>query len=359
MTSFLTIKNSELLKRLRSPGGTGKLRLATRADKTDDKYTEGFLLDETTHICYPIHKEVPRILPRSNSIMARAAKEISDYPEANGYKIPDFEATSTDNSHYETNGINESQDESFDRERVDLATSLIPKNNESLIDIGAGSGFFIDNFSLKRPNVFSVGLERSSAAIDKWKKTNNIIQGTADCLPFADDSFDCSVSMETLEHLPQDSHQNSINEMARITRKFILINVPYKERRLQMQCRFCDCIFNPNYHLRAYGDEMLRLLVPGFNMIDKILLPRRENIIKAAALPFRKRVFQTIETAICPQCGLKEASRDSTKNKASELEKKQLSGLKAKQYIKELANKLPRVSTSSEAIVLYEKKYEI
>ena len=87
------------------------------------------------------------------------------------------------------------------------------------------------------------------------------VEADASWLPFAEHSFDASLSMEMLEHLPHAIYQSVLNELARVTRKYILITVPYNEelKYNMVICPQCLQPFHPYYHVRQYQRNVFHL----------------------------------------------------------------------------------------------------
>ncbi|MGI0490105.1 class I SAM-dependent methyltransferase [Pantanalinema rosaneae CENA516] len=342
----------DILPLLRSPGKRGGLRLAKRSGLTPPGRAEALLLDDDSRLCFPVIGGVPRLLPASNRIMADAAADLPAFEEARDHALPVFGGGGAELDHYEVNGVHDVTTAAFDDHRVDVACGLLPAEVATLVDIGAGPGPFLARLAKARPDMLAFGLERSSAAVAAAPGDVAMIQGTADALPLADACVDCAVSMETLEHLPDPVHRAALAEMARVSRRYVLVNVPYRERRLQTRCRHCDCVFNPNYHMRSYDDARLDALMPGFAVRERILLPREENLLKALAAPFRKQVFGRLDYAICPQCGMSGADEA-----APSREPAPAGGAGgARGALKALAGFLPRVPVRGEILVLYERR---
>jgi len=112
-----------------------------------------------------------------------------------------------------------------------------------ILDIGSGRGKFVIE-AVKR-GMSVVGLEKSSDYIEmsragakKMGFTIEIVEGLAESLPFADNSFDFINLSEVIEHV--DDPEKIISEAYRVLRKngSVYLSVP---------SRFG--IFDPHYHL--------------------------------------------------------------------------------------------------------------
>lgn len=348
----------DLLPILRSPGKLGRLRLASRRDGAADDRVEALLLDDASRVCFPVVGGIPRLLPSANHVMTIAAAALDRFNGVDGYKLPPFGGGGVELDHYEVNGVHDVTADPYDHERILAACGLVPDNVRTLVDVGAGPGTFLARLGASHPSISGFGLERSSAAVAAAPSNVAMLQGTADALPLADGCVDCCVSMETLEHLPDPVHRAALAEMGRVSRRYVLVNVPYRERRLQVACRHCGCVFNPNYHMRSYDDELLASLLPGFEVRERLVMPRRENLLKAIAAPLRSRVFGPLDYAICPQCGMSGAdTSDPGRVEAAPSGGGPTHDLKArsKQLVRAVAERLPSVPVRGEILVLYER----
>ena len=285
--------------------------------------------------------------------MATTVFDLPAFEGVSGFSLPPIGNSGAEHHHYEANGLHDVTKSAFDFERISRACALLPADTSSILDIGSGPGPLLARLAKTRPNILAFGLERSSAAIAAAPENIAIIQGTADAIPMADSCVDCCVSMETLEHLPDPIHRAALSEMARVSRRYVLINVPYRERRLQTHCRYCGCVYNPNYHMRSYDDMRLKTLLPGFAHRARILLPRSENLLKALAAPFRRRVFDRLDYAICPQCGMSGAEKSPS---ASQKPQQQSISAGIRSALRTLACFLPSVPVRGEILVLYERR---
>jgi SAM-dependent methyltransferase len=84
-----------------------------------------------------------------------------------------------------------------------------------ILDNGCGLGTYLEAFAPFSQQRFGLEVE-----IDRAKKalphSEGVVQAPAECLPFADDSFDFVLSNEVLEHVEDDSV--AMAEMVRVTR---------------------------------------------------------------------------------------------------------------------------------------------
>lgn len=87
--------------------------------------------------------------------------------------------------------------------------------DQRVLDIGCGTGYGTD--VLRQTAASVIGLDYASGALDYARinyPTSKWIRGSADALPFANNSFDLAVSFEVIEHLLD--HQALLREAARV-----------------------------------------------------------------------------------------------------------------------------------------------
>ena len=201
-------------------------------------------------------------------------------------------------------------------DRIKKTVSIIPNDVHSLADIGCGNGVFLNHLIDQNSPLMLLGVDRSVEALKhvKAKKT----EGDITNLAFPDKSFDCISCLEVIEHLPVPVYRQSLSELARLAKKYIIISVPYNEilEDAQTQCPSCKSIFNSDLHLRSFKkDDMLGLFDEfGFKNIGIEKLG--EIVTYKGHQQYRKLFYpdQLLKwkSPICPICGFKEKNELST-----------------------------------------------
>lgn len=191
-----------------------------------------------------------------------------------------------------------------EKERISKTIELIPSDIESILDVGCGNGAFLNSLS---DNFKKTGLDMSEEALRHVKAPT--VLGNSSELPFEERSYDLVTCLEVLEHLPQKDFLLTLNELTRVSKKYILISVPNDEN-LEYGlciCPKCKCHFNPNYHVRSFNKSSMMKLFDSFilGQLQEIgpvgLIPSYNNTVLAAYRTWKQGPLQT--TAICPQCG--------------------------------------------------------
>ena len=122
--------------------------------------------------------------------------------------------------------------------------------------------------SEKRPDIRCVGVDNSDGAlahITVEKAKASIID-----VPYQDKEFDCVYALEVLEHLNPEEFKKALNEMARLSKKYIIISVPYREdiEWNMVKCPVCFTQFHYDGHLQVFDEEKIKNLFSdaGFQM---------------------------------------------------------------------------------------------
>lgn len=107
------------------------------------------------------------------------------------------------------------------REHYDLA------DDASILDVGCGKGFMLQDFGLLMPNARLEGLDVSSYAIQNAHPgvKDRLLVGDARKLPYADKSFDLVTAINVAHNFELDECAQAIQEVQRVTRRHAFIVV--------------------------------------------------------------------------------------------------------------------------------------
>jgi SAM-dependent methyltransferase len=142
---------------------------------------------------------------------------------------------------------------------------MIPESVESILDVGCGDGA-ITNRLAQRWQV--TGVDTSRAALVHVQAST--MEASATDLPFADDSFDLVMSSEMLEHMASDAYSQALAQMRRVSRRFVLISVPYREdlKFRTVRCPRCKWRGHVWGHRRSFTAESLVADLDGCTPIE-------------------------------------------------------------------------------------------
>lgn len=205
-------------------------------------------------------------------------------------------------------------------ERIKVTIDTVPADVKTLVDCGCGNGLFLNALSREKPGIQCHGFDRSQAALNYVKCENSI--GDVTNIQFGDNSFDCVTCLEVIEHLPVDVFDIALKELARVSSKYIIISVPYKEvlEENYTKCPQCKSMFNADLHLRSFDEEKIQsLLVPFGYYCQKYLLLGKTSRYKGH-FAFRKLIypqqFRQWKSPLCPICGFEEEKMQVVKSQS-------------------------------------------
>jgi SAM-dependent methyltransferase len=150
-------------------------------------------------------------------------------------------------------------------QRIKNLREMIPDGVRTVLDVGCGDGA-ITNLLAHDWDV--TGVDMSAAALEHMQTT--AIQASATDLPFPDGSFDLVLSGEMLEHLDLEDYRKAISEMSRVTQRFLLLTVPYREdlRFREVRCPRCGWRGHVWGHQRPFTPEALARDLHGFRSVE-------------------------------------------------------------------------------------------
>lgn len=199
--------------------------------------------------------------------------------------------------------------------RIETTVNLVPEDVKSILDVGCGNGVFGHRLQEVRRNIQIMGVDRSNSALKHVAFDSQI--ASIDDLPFEEESFDAVSCLQVIEHIRNASYGRSLKELARVSRKFIVIGVPFEENlaRETTTCPQCLTVFNIDFHLRSYDLPAVRDMFSelGFSLVDH-KFPMQKVRTKyidelSAVLKGRGREKAQFLSPICPVCDYTEGDK--------------------------------------------------
>jgi len=155
----------------------------------------------------------------------------------------------------------------------DLAWEIIRhiEYGNSVLDVGAGSGMITRRIKELRPNLHISACDFSRPAVD-WLKSKIPLNEVFWCditngIEKPNKSYDIVVCTEVLEHL--DNPQKAINELMRITRKKVIVSVPFGETQSKKSAE----------HIWSFSLDDIFDLFKGYGMVYLTVAAGNSNIV--------------------------------------------------------------------------------
>ncbi len=126
----------------------------------------------------------------------------------------------------------------------------IIKPEDTLLDVGCGTGFSLDFFTVKD----AVGIDPAKKLLALYEGTKKTIVATAEHLPFADDSFDVIISITAVQNF--ENIKKGLEEMLRVGKeRFIITCLQSSPQVEKIESRIDKVFFNFNIHVSDEGKE--------------------------------------------------------------------------------------------------------
>ncbi len=214
--------------------------------------------DATALVCnscssiYPIIAGIPVLIFSENTSNKRDASSF-DY-------LAHYQLDSETFDYFQQNS---GATEHSERRLREYITSLIPKSITSILDVGCGSAWIAKKFVRNGVEVFSLDASATNPtkAMQLYPgKNHHGVAADAYKLPFEDNTFDCIVAAEIIEHVV-DPHK-FIAELFRVVKQggSLIISTPFKEILKYELCIHCNHQTPHNAHLHSFDENKLRSL---------------------------------------------------------------------------------------------------
>jgi len=148
-----------------------------------------------------------------------------------------------------------------DERRVrEYIISKVPKNVQSILDVGCGSGWVAKTFIKRRVKVHSLDITKinPSKALELYPSQKHFgVVADSFHLPFADSSFDCVIASEIIEHVVDPAA--FIKEVFRVVSRGgkLIITTPYREKLMYYLCIHCNQMTPVHAHIHSFDEKML------------------------------------------------------------------------------------------------------
>ena len=170
----------------------------------------------------------------------------------------------------------------------------VPDSARLLLDVGCGSAFVAQHFCPRGRRVVSMDIAQANVrkALQLYPSDNHAaVVADAYRLPFADNTFDCIIASEIIEHTvdPQGFLAALIAKVK--PGGLLLVSTPYRERIAYSLCIHCNCKTPHNAHLHSFDEAKFeRLAAPlpaditGMRLVDNKLILRSHLAVPLSRL---------------------------------------------------------------------------
>lgn len=150
-----------------------------------------------------------------------------------------------------------------DLRRIATIVDLCP-TVASVLDVGCGNGAVLH--ALEKKAALRAGCDGSGPGVRAAAALGVTIavQASVDRLPFADRAFELVTCCDVLEHLPEPVYLATLQELMRVTSRYLLINVPLDEDLAWSlhRCVGCGEVFHRDHHQRSFRPGDIDELLP-------------------------------------------------------------------------------------------------
>jgi len=180
---------------------------------------------------------------------------------------------------------------------------IMPRGRTSVLDIGARDGYLSRLLAEHFQEVTALDLEKPAFEFPRVAT----VAGNITKLDFPDESFDCILCAEVLEHIP--ALERACRELTRVVRHELIIGVPYLQdiRSDRTTCHDCGRTNPPWGHVNTFDEQRLAELFPGLAIKSKSFVgSTREgtNAVSAMLMEFAGNPWGTyVQDEPCIFCG--------------------------------------------------------
>jgi len=103
-----------------------------------------------------------------------------------------------------------------------IASEIVSHNYKSVLDVGAGVGVMSEVFTNMDNKIKYTAVEITEKYVEYMKSKNIDCLHCVDSIPLKDNSYDCVISFETINH--QEDYKPHLNELLRIAKNKVYVS---------------------------------------------------------------------------------------------------------------------------------------
>lgn len=164
--------------------------------------------------------------------------------------------------------------------RLSALQNILPFGCENVLEIGSRDCYITKILAQNYKSVTALDLIQPQIEHEKITP----VQGDVTDLKFDNLSFDLAICTEVLEHINPDKLNTACNELSRVSKKYLVIGVPYKQdlRAYATQCKNCGTINPTCGHVNTFDEKRLYSLFREYTPVKTEFIgdnERRSNFL--------------------------------------------------------------------------------
>lgn len=176
-------------------------------------------------------------------------------------------------THYQTDATAydyfEKPESPIEREEIarlhQMIVARIPKKADWILDVGCGGAWLAQKLTPDGRKVISMDISDVNPikAIQRFPSpTHFAVVADVFTLPFRENSIDCIVAAEIIEHVPDP--KIFIQALLHVLKPggTLIITTPYNEQIRTSLCIHCNCVTPQNAHLHSFTEHSIKRLIP-------------------------------------------------------------------------------------------------
>ena len=168
--------------------------------------------------------------------------------------------------------------------------SEVPKQARAILDVGCGNAWVAQHFCPKGVAVYSMDIStvNPQRALERYPFNNHYaLVADAYRLPFRENSFDCIIACEIIEHVPDPAE--FMASLVRVLKPGgqLIITTPYDEKIQQHLCIHCNRPTPQHAHLHSFTMKKMLALAP----LDKLSRHRIYTFSNKALIKLKTHVL--------------------------------------------------------------------
>lgn len=190
-----------------------------------------------------------------------------------------------------------------EKDRIQAIHRLIPGDIKTILDAGCGDGRIINPLAGRYK---MVGFDYNITALRHVKTTKFI--ASIGKIPVRNKTFGLVICSEVIEHLEEPLYSYAIQEITRVSSKYIILAVPNDEQLSigKSYCPKCKVYFHVNQHHHSFTLKKLsKIFLPDWTLSEYTYCGT-DRLYYQPVLLFLKRkiggIWTKTSTTVCPVC---------------------------------------------------------